>query len=66
MIIYDDAWCKIEIVEASFPGCYFVTVDDDPEHNLSTSSVGLNNAKADAEEIRDYFIEDNNQFGVGA
>lgn len=66
MIIYDDAWCKIEITEANFPGCYYVTVDDDPEHYLSTSSIGLDEAKADAEEARAQFIEDNGQFGVGA
>ena len=66
MIIYDDAWCRIEITEAGFPGCYHVTVDDDPEHYLSTSAVGLTNAMAEAEEARDLFLEDNNQFGVGA
>lgn len=66
MIIYDDNLCRIEITEADFRGCYFVTVDNDPEHPLSTSSVGLDNAKADAEEARAQFIEDNGQFGVGA
>lgn len=30
---------RIDITEADFPGCYFVTVDDDPEHYLSTSCV---------------------------
>ena len=30
---------RIDITEANFPGCYFVTVDDDPEHYLSTSCV---------------------------
>jgi len=66
VIIYDDAWCRIEIAEGAFPGCYHVTVDDDPKHYLSTSSVGLDNAKADAKEARAQFIEDNNEFGVGA
>ena len=66
-IVYDDATCKVVIEECEhMRGCYYVTVDDDPEHYLSTSSIGRIEAEDDAEEIRQQFIEDNGQFGVGA
>lgn len=64
MIVYNDAWCKIEITPANFPGCYFVTLDDDQE--ASQACVSLDEAKDVAEEMREAFIEDNGQFGMGA
>jgi hypothetical protein len=32
-------------------GIYYIIVNDDPEHSFNTSSVGLENAKADVEEV---------------
>lgn len=59
MIVYDDEHGKIEITPAAFPGCYFVTFNDDPEHYRSTSCVSLAEAYREADCIRqlrrDYF-----------
>ncbi len=65
--VYDDDLCKVVIEECyHMRGCYYVTVDDDPEHPLSTSAVSRVEAYHDVEEARAQFIEDNGQFGAGA
>ncbi len=65
--VYDDGVCKVVIEEnRHMRGLYDVIVDDDPEHHLSTSSIDLEEAMADAEEARAQFIDDNGQFGAGA
>lgn len=64
MMCYDDHWCKIEITPADFPGCYFVTLDDDQE--TSQACISLEEAKNTAEEMREAFLEEHGQFGVGA
>jgi hypothetical protein len=66
MIVYEDSNCQIELIPAEFPGCYFVTVDDDPEHYLSTSATSLVEAEDIIEEIKAEIFEVNGQFGVGA
>ena len=64
MMMYDDHWCKIEIVPANFPGCYHVILDDDPES--AQACVHLYEAKEVAEEMREAFLEEHGQFGVGS
>ncbi len=57
---------QVDITEADFPGCYFITVEDDPEHALSTTVVSLQEAEDLADEIREQWEIDNGQFGVGS
>lgn len=64
MMMYDDHWCKIEIVPAELHGCYYVILDDDPE--TSQACISLPHAKETAEDMREAFLEEHGQFGVGA
>ena len=64
MMMYDDHWCKIEITPANFPGCYFVTLDDDQES--AEPCISLEIAKEVAEEMREAFLEEHGQFGIGS
>ena len=64
LIVYDDHWCKVEIVEGAISGCYHIIVDDDPENG--TCAIGEKEALDEAEWRRECFIEENGQFGVGA
>ena len=66
MIFCDDINCKISIEPAEFVYCYFVIVDDDPEHALNQSCISEQEAWSTAAEIRAEIVADNSQFGVGA
>ena len=66
MIFCDDINCKISIEPAAFVGCYFVIVDDDPEHPLNQSCISEQEAWEIAADVREEFLEDNGRMGVGA
>ncbi len=66
MIYCDDHFCKITVEPADYPGCYFVIVDNDPEHVLGQACISESEAWAAAVDIRAEIVEDNSQFGVGA
>ena len=49
---------RVELVPADFPGCYFVTVDEDPEHKLSTYAMSEKEAKLLVVEIAEELKEE--------
>lgn len=67
IVVYDDVWCKITIEKDpyGYRGLgYFVVLDDDPEN--SVHAIKLDEAYETADMMRDEFIAENGQFGVGA
>lgn len=63
----NDQVCKISIEPAlSMAGCFYVIVDDDPEHVLNQACISESEAWETAAEIRREIVEDSGQFGVGA
>jgi hypothetical protein len=64
-IVYDDHLCKIEIVHnILLPRTFWVVLDGDDEG--AQWAKDMTEAKETAEDMREAFIEEHGQFGVGA